>query len=568
MHVAVTGVQVGEILELNSGESVSQPSSALVVSGNPIGQHRVLVILVNFQDKQTQPFTREQAQTIMFGTTNNFYREASYGQTWLSGDVYGWYTIPVSSAICDTTAIANSAQQAAAGAGANLASYDHLVYAFPQNACTWQGRGSVGGSPSQAWVNEWFELGIVGHELGHNFGLYHSRSMDCGSLSIGTNCTTDEYGDIMDLMGGANSAHFNLFQKERLGWVNNGSNPPITTVTSSGSYWIDSYATGTLNPKGLKILKSIDAVTGAKTWYYVEYRIPYGFDSFLSGNQNVLNGVLIRTGADSSGQATYLLDMTPATTSWYDPALTVGQTFADADAGVTITIVSVGATGAIVDVAVSSQPCVRANPTLTLAPSQSPWMAAGATATFNVSLRNNDSTGCNPALFNWQVIAPSAWVSGFASPTVTIGSGATGTTTLQVTSPIGTIDGFYAINVNASNGSNPSYVGNAPATYVLVSGLSVTSTATQATYTRSQIATVNATIKAAGTIVPGAAVTFMMTKSNGTIVTSNATAGSNGVAVFKYSFNRKKDPAGTYQVRAQATANGVSGSGTVSLNVK
>jgi hypothetical protein len=220
MHVAVTGVQVGEILELNSGESVSQPSSALVVSGNPIGQHRVLVILVNFQDKQTQPFTREQAQTIMFGTTNNFYREASYGQTWLSGDVYGWYTIPVSSAICDTTAIANSAQQAAAGAGANLASYDHLVYAFPQNACTWQGRGSVGGSPSQAWVNEWFELGIVGHELGHNFGLYHSRSMDCGSLSIGTNCTTDEYGDIMDLMGGANSAHFNLFQKERLGWVN------------------------------------------------------------------------------------------------------------------------------------------------------------------------------------------------------------------------------------------------------------------------------------------------------------------------------------------------------------
>jgi hypothetical protein len=195
-------------------------------------------------------------------------------------------------------------------------------------------------------------------------------------------------------------------------------------------------------------------------------------------------------------------------------------------------------------------------------------MRAGTTATFNVSLRNNDSTGCDPALFNWQVIAPSAWVAGFASPTMTIGPGATGTSTLNVTSPNGTVDGLYAVNVNARNGSNALYVGSASATYILVSGLSVNSTATQATYTRNQIATVNATVKAAGTIVPGTTVTFTMTKSNGTTVTSTATTGSNGVAVYKYSFNRKKDPTGIYQVRAQANANGVSGSATVSFNVK
>jgi hypothetical protein len=59
-----------------------------------------------------------------------------------------------------------------------------------------------------------------------------------------------------------------------------------------------------------------------------------------------------------------------------------------------------------------------------------------------------------------------------------------------------------------------------------------------------------------------------MTKSNGATVTSTTTTGANGVAVFKYSFNRKKDPAGTYQVRAQATANGVSGSGTLTFVVK
>src|SRR5258708_6923091 len=47
MRVAVRGVQVGETLELNSGNSMSQVSATPAVSGNPMGQHRVLVILVN-----------------------------------------------------------------------------------------------------------------------------------------------------------------------------------------------------------------------------------------------------------------------------------------------------------------------------------------------------------------------------------------------------------------------------------------------------------------------------------------------------------------------------------------
>ena len=209
MHLAVQGLQFGDALELNAGE-VAPVTGVPLVAGVSTGQHRVLVIMVNFQDKQTQPFTKEQAQSVMFDTTNAFYQEASYGQTSLTGDVFGWYTIPVSSTTCDTTSIATYAQQAAVDAGANLSAYDHYVYAFPQNACTWQGRGSVGGTPSQAWINDWFELGIVAHELGHNFGLYHSRSMDCGAASIGTGCTTDEYGDTLDIMGAANSAHFNL----------------------------------------------------------------------------------------------------------------------------------------------------------------------------------------------------------------------------------------------------------------------------------------------------------------------------------------------------------------------
>jgi len=566
MRVKAHGVQVGETLELNSGE-ISSLSGAPAVSGNPLGQHRVLVIMVNFQDKQTQPFSQSAAQSVLT-STSDYFREASYGQTWLTGDVYGWFTIPVSSTTCDTSAVATYAQQAAVAAGADLSAYDHLAYAFPENACTWAGRGSVGGAPSQAWLNGWFDLRTVAHELGHNYGLYHSRSMDCGAATIGSNCTTDEYGDTFDLMGAASSAHFNPYQKERLGWLNSGANPPVTTVSASGSYWIESFESGNLNPKGLKILKSTDPVTGLKTWYYIEHRAATGFDSFVGGNMNVLNGVIVRTGSEANPQDTYLLDMTPSTSSWYDPALMVGQSFTDTDAGVTITAITSDASGALVEITRAPQPCSRANPTVTVSPGQSPWVQSGATVSFDVSVRNNDGGGCNSSVFNWQGAVPSGWLVGFAMPSVTLAPGATATTTMQVTSAGGGADGFYNVNATATNGSAAAYLASGSATYALVSGLSVSASASQSTYMRSQAATVNATVRAGGVVQAGVPVTFTMTKANGTIVTSTVTTGSNGVAVFKYAFNRKKDPAGTYQVRAQASLNGVSGSGSVSFAVK
>ncbi|HWQ33931.1 MAG TPA: NEW3 domain-containing protein [Blastocatellia bacterium] len=567
-RVRINGVQVGEALALDSGNNVTSVSSVVRVNTNTFGEHKVLVILVNFQDKQTQPFTVESARNVIFGTTSNFFREASYGQTWLTGDVYGWFTIPVSYTTCDTTAIANYAKQAAAAAGANLSAYNHYVYAFPSNTCSWTGHGTVGGNPSEVWINDWFELGIVGHELGHNFGLYHSRSMDCGSAVIGGNCTTDEYGDTLDIMGDADVAHFNLFQKERLGWVNYGSSPPITTVTSSGSYWVDAYEQTGSTAKGLKILKSTDPATGKKTWYYIEHRSASGFDSFLSGNSNVLNGVVVHTGSEASGQEIYLLDLTPATASWYDPALVAGQSFSDSAAGVTITTVSADSTGAMVNVSFAPQPCTRANPTLTLSPSQSQWVTAGTTVSYTITVRNNDSSGCASSSFNLQANVPSGWAATFAAPSLILSPGGSASTTLQVTSPAWATDGFYNLGVTAANSSVAAYTATSSVTYVIVSSLGVTVSSESPSYTRNQTASVTASVRAGGSPVSGASVAFTMTRSDGAVVTSTASTGANGTAVFRYSFNRKRDPTGTYQVRAVASVNGLSGSGQTSFVVK
>jgi hypothetical protein len=45
---------------------------------NTFGAQKTLVILVNFQDKQTQPYTPDTARNVVFNTTSNFDLENSF----------------------------------------------------------------------------------------------------------------------------------------------------------------------------------------------------------------------------------------------------------------------------------------------------------------------------------------------------------------------------------------------------------------------------------------------------------------------------------------------------------
>lgn len=568
-QVTVSGLQLSSQLLVNSITSAATTSSVpgpQMVSNSSFGEHKILVILVNFQDKQLQPFTAGYAQDMVFSQTNSFYQENSFNQTWLTGDVFGWLTIPSSYTTCDTLTIAAQAKAAAVAAGANLSSYNHYIYMFPANACPFVGMSTIGGNPSEIWLKGQRNLKVVAHEFGHSLGLYHSRSLDCGPEVICTNGLVDEYGDYFDMMGNADTAHFNLAQKERLGWVNYGNSPPLTTVTTSGNYWIDSYEGISANPKGLKILKSTDPATGARTWYYIEHRSAYGFDSSLAGNANVLNGVVVHQESESSGQSIYLLDLTPATQSWMDPALTTGQSFTDPDAGLTITILSADNTGAVVSVFLGTQQCNAANPTVTLSPSPGPVVAAGTAVSYTVTVTNNDSVSCAAATFDLQASVPGGWATSLAPTTLSINPSAGATTTLQVTAPSTAAVGTYTVGVTASNISQPAYFGSASGTYVVSSPPSITLSSNQASYARNQTATIAALVSADGSAVAGATVVFTMTRPNGSTVKGSGVTGSNGVATFKYTF-RRKDPAGTYQVLANTNVTGVAVSATTSFVV-
>jgi NPCBM-associated, NEW3 domain of alpha-galactosidase len=562
--VRVSGLRLGQALALESGSTSLQPLAAVVP--NTFGAQKTLVILVNFQDKATQPYTLATAQNVVFSQTSNFDLENSYGQTWLTGDVVGWYTLPLSSTVCDYSSLASYAKQAATAAGVNLSLYSRYVYAFPKNACTWWGLGSVGGNPSQAWINGSIALKVVGHEMGHNFGLYHSHSLDCGTTVLGSSCTSSDYGDTIDIMGNPAAGHFNAFQKEHLGWLDYGASPALTTVQTDGLYTLEPLAAAGTGPKGLAVLKSTNTATGQQTWYYVEYRRATGFDSFLSTNSNVINGVVVHTGSPSSGNSSYLLDMTPATSSWSDPALGVGQSFSDAESGVTITPVSVSSTAAVVAVSFGPLACVRANPTVALSPSQSQWVSPGTPVTYTVAVTNRDNAGCAAATFALQAAVPAGWTAAFANQTLDLSPGASASTTLQVTAPAAEVEGFYNLGVTATNSADAAYTASAAATVVLVSDLDVSLSTNQSSYTRTQSVVITAVVRANGAPVANASVTFTVTKANGTTVQQTVTTNTSGSAGYTLRL-KKPDPLGTYQVSANATVNGISGSGVASFAV-
>lgn len=230
------GLAVGTTVELRpSGTVPSDEGPALIVAQDgvtplqspspllaplPNTTTNVAVLVLDTSDALAD-YTPEQVHDAWFGTpatsTHNvseIFAIASYGQHTIEGDVYGPFTINVSTATCNTTGWGDAGDQAAALAGIDLQHYDKVAYILPKsaaNACDASAQGQLGGRRSWSYLKN--APSTYAHELGHNFGLMHAALRTSGG-------GYSEYGDRSDFMGSQLTAvGLHTWHLHEIGWL-------------------------------------------------------------------------------------------------------------------------------------------------------------------------------------------------------------------------------------------------------------------------------------------------------------------------------------------------------------
>ncbi len=574
--VRVAGVRSGNRLAGAGGQVTGSDVAAAGCSTT--GTQNVAVLLVTFPGI-TPSVAPQTVYDIFFSPTgrsvDGYWKEASYGKAAATGNVFGWYTLP-QTYTCDQYSQMRSAAIAAADADVFFPNYTRVFIVFPDpGGCGWAGLGTMGcGTLSSAdgsftASSAWQLAAYMGsrdhgvklstHEGGHNITLHHSSSRDFGAEAlgpVGSAGTLSEYGDVFSTMGSWNLGHYPAPHKVQLSWLSGSS---VQTVESNGTYTLQPIE---VSPAGLQALK-VRRGTGNDAWLWIEYRQPLGLYDSAIGSQ-VFSGALIHYQDSTTGTHTHLLDFTPETSSWSDPALTAGKSWTDPYSNVTISIGSATPSGLGVTVTFGPVPCVEANPTVALSPAN-PTGQAGANVNYTVTVTNNNSSGCSAGTFLMGSTLPGGWVSSFNSSALSINSGQSLTTTMTKTVPMGTLPGTYGVNANAANGS---FTGSGSANVTVVAPPSVVVSVGSATYAPRATVSMSAAVTSGGSPAAGASVTFTMTRPNGKTTSKTVTAGSNGVATWNYRLG-PKDPKGSYSVSAVATYNSLSStSNTATFSVQ
>jgi len=388
-----------------------------------------------------------------------------------------------------------------------------------------------------------------------------------------TGCTASEYGDIFDMMGSTNNTpHFNAYQKERLGWLNAGVSPPLTTVATISGTKTYSIApvedARNATPRALKIPRGTSC-SATNEWFYVESRQAKGFDAFLAGNANVLGGVLVRKVTEGSADSSYLLDMTPVTTAWGDAALVAGQAFTDPQTGLVIMPVSVGTTGATINVTFPASSCTRAAPKVAATPSGTVWTSAGSTTGYTVTVTNQDSCGCAATAFDVGGVVPTGW-GATSARTASIAPGASASSPVAVTVPAAAAANFYPVSLTGASVA-AALSASVGGTIAVASSLVVTVAASSASFklpkqpNRTVPATITTTVKSGSTAVSGAAVSVTVTDPVGAVTTLTGATASNGTVALSYSMRRNSSPLGTYRITSRATLGSTASTATTSF---
>jgi hypothetical protein len=231
---------------------VALAALALVPGSSAItGEQRLLLILVTWGP---EPYPQADAHEALTAV-GPYIRGASFGRTWVEGDVTPWLrALPAQPLQCDLAPIERAATAAATGAGFDVSRYTRLGFLFPEiPACPWGGAYFS----NAIWANGYVHWVLLAHELGHLYGV--PEEGPAWNCSAGP-CRPENYASPYSVMGHG-AGDFNAFEKVAFGWVDD------VFVPRAGGFALAPIDRPSTLPQAARILAGGDE-------YWLEYRPP------------------------------------------------------------------------------------------------------------------------------------------------------------------------------------------------------------------------------------------------------------------------------------------------------
>ena len=351
----------------SSTATVTTTSLETATAAAPVAKS-IAVVLINFTNLATQPYTKATVLNALTGSSTSakaFLEEESKGRMTVTGDAFGWYTIPATTTGCDWTTWHTLGWNAATAAGVNLNAYTNVMFIWPNTSqCPFAGMAYVPGRFT--YLNGTTSVQVMTHELGHNLGLSHANARNCTvggtrvTIASAANCTTQTYADPFSTMGNNALRHNHGSQLGELGWLEASEK---VAGAPGNTYTLTPY----FGQAGVKLVR---VPRGDGSFFDLDVRTPYGsFDNFSAGSPAV-TGVTIRVGLGTASptntpRGTELLDTTPSTTDLSDAPLLIGRTMTDPVSGISFTTMSSSSAGVVVRVRESVAPSVPGSLTAT-----------------------------------------------------------------------------------------------------------------------------------------------------------------------------------------------------------
>ena len=345
-----------------------------ILSSYTEGVKTLLYIICDYPNLTGFPASVSTISNAMNNVTSYYY-EASYRKTSLvptyvpmiirlprNGEEY---TNAFSTLLTDAVA-------AARAEGYDADDYDRYVVLTDENSSnisySYAGKAWIG-SPGCHLVEPYYTLRTAGHELGHNFGLYHANywrtdsdvpfgrdSLVGGYVGSANNAEWIEYGHRFSVMSGQSTsdmndrtAHFAPREKRRIDWMTSNVVATITNSQVIRLYRFD-HINATQGPQAVQINRTSSDYSGNARQYWLCHRRAYAANGWLSFGVQV---DWCRTSYGNDGAVQ--LDMTPYSyddnsgssytddnNDKYDGVILIGRTFSDTGAGIHVTPTACG----------------------------------------------------------------------------------------------------------------------------------------------------------------------------------------------------------------------------------